>query len=128
MKPFSVIVVIPYRTLVHYTKADPTKHCQLGVASGPALILDSSNKNFLTDVIRHADLGNEGMSHAEAICTMQELVPVSRMIASKLLTRHILCNLDNVGLLKSNLVVVQPTTTKGDSNYISTTMALAYHR
>ena len=113
LKPYSVIVGIPYRTLVSYTKEDPSKRRQLGAATGPSPILDTSDTKFMSDVLRRADRGNEGMSRAEAINTIQELVPgVSKQTGSRLLTNHILRNVDNKGLLKSNLVVAQATTTK----------------
>ena len=112
LKPFSVIVRIPYRTLANYTNKDPKKRHKLGKASGPPRILDTSNTKFLTDVLRRADRGNEGMSRAEAITTMQELLPVSRKTGSKLLTKYVLRGTENKGVLKSNLVVAQPTTTK----------------
>ena len=69
----------------------------------------------MTDVLRRADRGNEGMNRSKAIETMQELYPervLSRASCSKLLTRRILEHPDNKGKLKMKPVVVQATTTK----------------
>ena len=78
-------------------------------------ILDASDRKFVTDVIRRADQGNEGMSRGDAIDTIQDLHPeiaLSRAACSKLLTKHVLDHPDSKGLPKKKPVLAQATTTK----------------
>ena len=116
LKQFSVIVDIPYKTLVSYTKADATKRRRTGAMVGPKLTLSCAERKFMIDVLRRADRGNEGFDRREAIDTLQELMidrgPPSREQCSKILSRHILNHPDSDGLLKKKIVVAQGTTTK----------------
>ena len=116
LKSYSRIVNIPYKTLEKYVIPDPSKRRQLGKSVGKKPILDASDRKFMTDVLRRADRGNEGMNRSKAIDTMQELYPeraLSRATCSKVLTRRILEHPDNNGKIKKKPVVAQSTTTKG---------------
>jgi hypothetical protein len=116
LKSYSHIVNIPYKTLEKYVISDPSKRRELRKSVDRKPILDASDRKFMTDVIRRADRGNEGMNRAEAINTIQDMHPerhLSRATCSQVLTlSHILQHTDNKGLLKRKPVVAQSTTTK----------------
>ena len=115
LRQFSNIVNIPYKTLTKYVQNDSSKRRELGKSVGTKPILDDSDRKFMTDILRRADRGNEGMDRREAIDTLQDLFPdraLTRASCSRVLTRSILNHPDNKGLLKKKPVVAQSTTTK----------------
>ena len=50
LKPFNVIVDIPYQTILNYTRKDPLKRHQVAILVGPHPILDSPNTKFTTNI------------------------------------------------------------------------------
>ena len=91
-KLFSVIVGIPYQTLLNYKMKDQLKRHQVGTLVGLRPILDSSNTKFTISALRCTDIGNEGFSRKEEIAAIQEFVPAGKKVSLIFLTSRILEN------------------------------------
>ena len=74
-RAYSVSVGIPFETLKHYIHQDPTKRRELGKQVGAKPVLEKHLSQFVSDVVRRADRGNEGKSRREAIDLIAEVNP-----------------------------------------------------
>jgi hypothetical protein len=59
----------------HCIHQDPTKRRELGKQAGEKPVLEKSLSQFVSDVVHHADRGNEGKSRREAIDLITEVKP-----------------------------------------------------
>ena len=66
---------IPYQTLAKYLCIDKSKRKVVGCGVGPASLLDGGARQFVADVVRRKDRGNDGMSRRDCIDVVQDLKP-----------------------------------------------------
>ena len=71
----SISVGIPFETLKNCVHQDPTKRRKLGKQVGRKPVLEKNLSQFVSDVVRRADRGNEGKSRREAIDLITEVKP-----------------------------------------------------
>ena len=65
--PHAAMVKIPYTTLAKYLCSDKSKRKVVGCGVGPASLLDGGARQFVADVVRRKDRGNDGMSRRDCI-------------------------------------------------------------
>ena len=75
MRRFSQLVDIPYSTFSAYVCKDVGKRKVLGSSVGRASTLDSDTAQFMADVLRRKDRGNDGMNRRECIDMIEDLKP-----------------------------------------------------
>ena len=62
-------------TLRHYTHEDKSKRRVIGNAAGRKAILSEEDGQFVADVVRRADRGNDGKSKLKILDIIQDLNP-----------------------------------------------------
>jgi hypothetical protein len=73
---FCALVSIPQKTLEPYIRSNRLKRREVGVGVGPGkTTLMPDTEDFLVDVMRRRDRGNDGMDRSESIQMMQDLQP-----------------------------------------------------
>ena len=92
MARFSQLVNIPVATLKPYVVSDAGKRRALGSVPGGTkrVVVSADEAQFLVDVMRRKDRGDDGMSRLEAIDMLQDLAPhLSHDQAVKYFDMHI---------------------------------------
>uniref|UniRef100_A0A7S2MKS3 Uncharacterized protein n=1 Tax=Octactis speculum TaxID=3111310 RepID=A0A7S2MKS3_9STRA len=82
----------------------------IGKSTGRTPLLDSSQKQFVSDIIRRYDRGNEGLSNQGAAQVVQDLSPSLTMVQSRRCVKRMRKEGDH-GLTR-NIVKAQDSTTK----------------
>ena len=103
MRTYAVVVSIQHKILCRYINPNIGKREELGDESrGRTKLLTDSDVKFIGEVCAQADQGNDGPSRKKAIDNIQELIlTLTRESASRQLTRRILPENDNAGIVKS---------------------------
>ncbi len=110
-RAYSISVGIPFETLKNYIHQDPAKRRELGKQVGNKPVLEKKLSEFVSDVVRRADRGNEGKSRREAIDLIIEANPeLSFQQASNYFDRTF--KKLHKDVIKSKPVKAQKTTSK----------------
>ena len=72
---FCHVIGIPYHTFAQYVCKDKSKRKVLGCSVGPKSTLTHSTEQFVVDVMRRKDRGNDGLGRREGIDMVQDLQP-----------------------------------------------------
>ena len=112
MKNIAKLVHIPYNTFYDYAKPDKGKRKEVGSHVGNKPLFDDDSRQFVVDVIRRRDRGNDGLNRRECIDTMHDLKPeCSRRAMTQTFDRTVRPQNNDVltGIIKANPTTVKRT-------------------
>jgi hypothetical protein len=105
------VVEIPYNTFQKYLRGKEDSRIIIWYALGRPRLITKEDAPFVVDVLARKDRANEGLSMAEALSMIQDVLPkLSREQVYNSFKRKILAK--NKSVLKAKPVVAQSTTTK----------------
>lgn len=110
LKSFAAVADIPYDTFKHYVYADKAKRRKLGKSTGPPRLVSKEDSALLADVARRRDRANDGMSCAQLIDALQDLMPALGRKQAENASRR--CVRREHASVLTNIVKAQPSTTK----------------
>ena len=124
-KVFSRNVGIPESTFYKHIHPDPTKRRYLEHGIGRKSILSHGEISFCGDVLARCDRGNEPMTRRDAVDMVQTLTQLSRKVASRQLSRHVIPKSHAAGKIKKTLQKAQATT--ADRSSINLAQQFRWH-
>ena len=87
---FSALVDIPYETFRKYVCADKGKRRVVGASVGKKRILKAEDEQFVVDVLRRRDRGNDAMTKKGIVDMIQDIVPgLQRRAAQQAFDRNV---------------------------------------
>jgi hypothetical protein len=90
MQRYSLEVSIPFETFRKYACADKNKRRALGKTVGRPQVINDNNSQFVVDVMRRKDRGNDGMNRGSAIDMLHDLQPASKRASlARAFDRHL---------------------------------------
>ena len=104
MQRFAQIVRIPYATFSPYVCEDKGKRKVVGIGVGPTSLLDADATQFVADVLRRRDRGNDGVNRREGADLVQDLMPELSRTQAVTAFRRVRAKNDDVlsGIVKAN--------------------------
>jgi hypothetical protein len=107
-KTFARTMGISRKTLWMHVHPDPNQRVSIGSAGGRQSLVKQNAQQFVVDVIRRHDRGNDGLSSREAVDVVREIAPhLTLKQATDTLRKTIR---PNFGDSITNIVKAQPTT------------------
>ena len=112
MKDYAARVGIPYQTLHSYARPDKGKRKALGSSVGKQRVFTAEEEQFVVDVVRRHDRGNDGLNKMQCVDKLHELRPsLPRKSVINAFDRTIRPSRDTeiTGIIKANSTTMKRT-------------------